>query len=288
MHVFVTGATGWVGSAVVDDLIGAGHQVTGLVRSEDKAAALAASGVRVVRGTLADIEVLQRAADAADAVVHTAFEHDFSRFAENCEQDRRVIEALGASLRGSARPLLVTSGLLGLAPGAHETDLPNSASPRKSESAARALAEQGVRAATVRLAPSVHGLGDHGFIPILVRMAKQTGVSAYLGEGGNRWSGVHRRDAARVYRLALESGVTSPVYHAVVDEAVAFKAIAETIGKRLGVPVESRDREYFGWFAMMAGADMSVSSAYTRELLDWTPQGPVLLADIDQSGYYAG
>ncbi|UOF15756.1 SDR family oxidoreductase [Lysobacter capsici] len=288
MHVFVTGATGWVGSAVVDDLIGAGHQVTGLVRSEDKAAALAASGVRVVRGTLADIEVLRRAADAADAVVHTAFEHDFSRFAENCEQDRRVIEALGASLRGSARPLLVTSGLLGLAPGAHETDLPNSASPRKSESAARALAEQGVRAATVRLAPSVHGLGDHGFVPILVRMAKQTGVSAYLGEGGNRWSGVHRRDAARVYRLALESGMTSPVYHAVADEAVAFKAIAETIGKRLGVPVESRDREHFGWFAMMAGADMSVSSAYTRELLDWTPQGPELLADIDQPGYYAG
>lgn len=288
MHVFVTGATGWVGSAVVDDLIGAGHQVTGLVRSEDKAAALAANGVRVVRGTLADIEVLQRAADAADAVVHTAFEHDFSRFAENCEQDRRVIEALGASLRGSARPLLVTSGLLGLAPGAHETDLPNSGSPRKSESAARALAEQGVRAATVRLAPSVHGLGDHGFVPILVRMAKQTGVSAYLGEGGNRWSGVHRRDAARVYRLALESGVTSPVYHAVADEAVAFKAIAETIGKRLGVPVESRDREHFGWFAMMAGADMSVSSAYTRELLDWTPQGPGLLADIDQPGYYAG
>lgn len=288
MHVFVTGATGWVGSAVVDDLIGAGHQVTGLVRSDDKAAALAANGVRVVRGTLADIEVLQRAADAADAVVHTAFEHDFSRFAENCEQDRRVIEALGASLRGSARPLLVTSGLLGLAPGAHETDLPNSGSPRKSESAARALAEQGVRAATVRLAPSVHGLGDHGFVPILVRMAKQTGVSAYLGEGGNRWSGVHRRDAARVYRLALESGVTSPVYHAVADEAVAFKAIAETIGKRLGVPVESRDREHFGWFAMMAGADMSVSSAYTRELLDWTPQGPGLLADIDQPGYYAG
>lgn len=288
MHVFVTGATGWVGSAVVDELIGAGHQVTGLVRSEDKAAALAASGVRVVRGTLADIEVLQRAADAADAVVHTAFEHDFSRFAENCEQDRRAIEALGASLRGSARPLLVTSGLLGLAPGAHETDLPNSGSPRKSESAARALAEQGVRAATVRLAPSVHGLSDHGFVPILVRMAKQTGVSAYLGEGGNRWSGVHRRDAARVYRLALESGVTSPVYHAVADEAVAFKAIAETIGKRLGVPVESRDREHFGWFAMMAGADMSVSSAYTRELLDWTPQGPGLLADIDQPGYYAG
>lgn len=288
MHVFVTGATGWVGSAVVDDLIGAGHQVTGLVRSEDKAAALAASGVRVVRGTLADIEVLRRAADAADAVVHTAFEHDFSRFAENCEQDRRVIEALGASLRGSTRPLLVTSGLLGLAPGAHETDLPNSGSPRKSESAARALAEQGVRAATVRLAPSVHGLGDHGFVPILVRMAKQTGVSAYLGEGGNRWSGVHRRDAARVYRLALERGVTSPVYHAVADEAVAFKAIAETIGKRLGVPVESRDREHFGWFAMMAGADMSVSSAYTRELLDWTPQGPGLLADIDQPGYYAG
>jgi len=288
MHVFVTGATGWVGSAVVDELIGAGHQVTGLVRGEDKVAALAANGVSVVRGNLAELDILRRAAANADAVVHTAFEHDFSRFAENCEQDRRVIEALGASLQGSARPLLVTSGLLGLAPGARETDLPNSGSPRKSESAARALAEQGVRAATVRLAPSVHGLGDHGFIPILVRLAKQTGVSAYLGEGGNHWSGVYRRDAARVYRLALERGVTSPVYHAVADEAVAFKAVAETIGKRLGVPVESRDREHFGWFAMMAGADMSVSSACTRELLDWTPQGPGLLADIDQPGYYAG
>lgn len=288
MHVLVTGATGWVGSAVVDELIGAGHHVTGLARSDDKAAALAARGIRVVRGTLADLDELQRAADAADAVVHTAFEHDFSRFAENCEQDRRAIEALGASLQGSQRPLLVTSGLLGLAPGAHETDVPNSGSPRKSESAARALADQGVRAATVRLAPSVHGLGDHGFVPILVRLAKQTGVSAYLGDGGNRWSGVYRHDAGRVYRLALESGVTSPVYHAVADEAVAFKAIAETIGKRLGLPVESRDREHFGWFAMMAGADMSASSAYTRELLDWTPQGPSLLADIDQPGYYTG
>ncbi|MCY1295772.1 hypothetical protein D9M70_451290 [compost metagenome] len=220
-------------------------------------------------------------------MIHTAFNHDFSKFIENAEQDRRVIEALGGALEGSNRPLLVTSGLSGLPRGATEADLPNPASPRKSEEAARAVAARGVRAATVRLAPSVHGLGDHGFVPILIRTAQQKGVSAYLGEGENCWAGVYRRDAARVYRLALEQGVTESVYHAVADEAVPFKAIAEVIGSRLGLPVESRDREHFGWFANMAGADMSVSSARTRELLGWKPEGPNLLADLDQPGYYA-
>ena len=287
MHVFITGATGWVGSAVVREWMGAGHQVTGLVRDADKAAHLAATGAKALRATLEDLDTLRAAASTADAVIHTAWGSDYSRFVENCEQDRRVIDALGAALEGSNRPLLVTSGLLGLPRGATESDLPSPASPRKSESTARAWAERGVRAATVRLAPSVHGLGDHGFVPILIRIAKQKGVSAYLGDGQNCWAGVHRQDAARVYRLALEQGVTEPVYHAVADEAVAFRAIAEVISHRLSVPVEPREREHFGWFAHFAGATMSVSSTHTRNLLKWKPQGPGLLADLDQSAYYA-
>ncbi|MGJ7607393.1 SDR family oxidoreductase [Variovorax sp. LT1R20] len=286
MNVFVTGATGWVGSAVVQELIGAGHAVTGLARSEDKAVALAAAGAKVLRATLEDLQALREAAAAADAVIHTAFNHDFSRFMENCEEDRRVIDALAGALQGSDRPLLVTSGLLGLPRGATESDLPNPASPRKSEPTARAWAERGVRAATVRLAPSVHGLGDHGFVPILVRLAREKGVSVFLDEGENCWAGVSRQDAARVYRLALEQGVSESVYHAVADERVPFKAIAEVIGRRLGLPTESREREHFGWFANMAGADMSVSSARTREMLGWKPRGPGLLVDLDQPGYY--
>lgn len=286
MHVFVTGATGWVGSKVVEDLIGAGHQVTGLARSEEKAAVLAASGARVLRATLDDLDALSAAAAAADAAIHTAFNHDFSRFVENAEQDRRVIEALGQALAHSSRPLLVTSGLSGLGKGATESAVPG-AGPRKSDATAKALAATGLRAATIRLAPSVHGVGDHGFMSILIRLARETGVSAYIGEGQNCWSAVAREDAARVYRLALEQGVGEAAYHAVAEEAVSFKSIAEAIGRRLGLPVESRDREHFGWFAMMAGADMSVSSATTRTVLGWQPQGPSLLADLDQAAYYA-
>ncbi len=291
MHIFVTGATGWVGSAVVGELVGAGHRVTGLARSDDKAAALAALGADVLRGTLDDLDALRRAASTADAVIHTAFNHDFSRFAENARQDRRAIETLGGALEGSQRPLIVTSGVALLAPGrvATEADVaPSDPSyPRKSEAAARALAQHGVRAATVRLAPSVHGLGDHGFIPILVRLAREKGVSAYIGEGLNRWPGVHRLDAARLYRLVLEHGATEAAYHAVADQGVVFKDIAEVIGRRLGLPVESRGREHFGWFADFAGADMAASSARTRSLLGWAPTGPDLLADIDQPGYYS-
>jgi len=280
--------TGWVGSAVVEDLLAAGHQVTGLARSADKAASLTASGAKAVHATLDDLDALQAAACAADAVIHTAWGSDYSKFIENCEQDRRVIDALGAALEGSNRPLLVTSGLLGLPRGATESDLPNPASPRKSEVTARAWTECGVRAATVRLAPSVHGLGDHGFVPILIRMAKQTGISAYLGDGQNCWAGVYRLDAARVFRLALEQGVTESVYHAVADEAVPFKAIAEVIGSRLDLPVELCEPEHFGWFAHFAGATMSVSSARTRELLGWKPQGSSLLVDLDRPSYYTG
>lgn len=287
MHVFVTGATGWVGSAVVNELIGAGHQVTGLARTEAKAALLSAAGAGVVCATLDDLKALAAAAASADAVIHTAFNHDFSNFQSSCELDRRVIAALGEALAGSKRPLIVTSGLLGMQRGATEADLPDPGSPRLSEAAARSVAQHGGRAATVRLAPSVHGIGDHGFVPILVRLAREKGVSAYLEGGENCWSGVHRLDAARVYRLALEEGVTQPVYHAVADEALPFKAIAEVIGRQLGLPVEPRGRDHFGWFAHFAGADMAVSSQQTREHLGWTPTGPGLLADLDQRAYYA-
>lgn len=287
MRVFVTGATGWVGSAVVADLLDAGHRVTGLARSSERARVLAAGGAEVVLGSLDDPDVLRNAAARADAVIHTAFDHDFSRFAENAAQDQRAIETLGQALAGSRRPLLVTSGLSGLQPGATEADIPGPGSPRKSEATARALAERGVQAATVRLPPSVHGIGDHGFVAILVRLARETGVSAYVGDGSNCWSGVHRLDAARVYRLALEQGVTKPVYHAVADEAVPFRAIAEAIGRHLGLPVEARPREHFGWFAMMAAAPMAASSALTRARLGWEPVGPGLIADLEQPAYYA-
>lgn len=290
MHVFVTGATGWVGSAVVNELIGGGHRVTGLSRSNEKATALAASGAAVLLGTLDDHDLLRSAAASADAVIHTAFNHDFSRFAENARQDERAIETLGGALEGSDKPLIVTSGVALLAPGriATEDDPPPSdpSFARRSEAAARALVERGVRAATVRLAPSVHGLGDHGFVSILIRLAREKGVSAYVDDGENRWPGVHRLDAARLYRLALEHGTTEAAYHAIADEGVPFRDIAAIIGRRLGVPVESRGRDHFGWFGTFAAADMPASSARTRSLLGWAPTGPGLLADVDRPGYY--
>jgi nucleoside-diphosphate-sugar epimerase len=290
MHVFVTGATGWVGSIIVRELLTAGHRVSGLARSADKAAALSAAGAQAVRGTLDDHETLTRAADSADAVIHTAFNHDFSRFADNARQDQRTIELFGDVLFGSRRPLLVTSGLAGFSTRGLITEVdepsPESTVPRRSEQTARALQVRGIRASTVRLPPSVHGLGEYGFIPILTRLAREKGVSAYVGDGANRWAGVHRLDAGRVYRLALEHGATEAAYHAVADEGLAFKDIAEVIGRRLGLPVEPRGPEHFGWFTHFAGANMCASSARTRELLGWRPQQPGLLADIDQAGYF--
>ncbi|MFT3989342.1 SDR family oxidoreductase [Aestuariivirga sp.] len=285
MHVFITGATGWVGSAVTDELLKAGHQVTGFVRDKNKAAALSAAGGRIIEGTLDDLDVFRKAASSADAVIHAAFNHDFSKFMEGVAQDQRVIETLGSALQGSDRPMLVTSGLLGLSAGATEKDIPGPG-PRKSEPTARALAERGIKVATVRLASCVHGIGDWGFVPMLARMARQTGVSAYIGGAGNNWSGVHRLDAAKVYRLALEQGISEAAYHAVADEAVPFKTIAELIGRHLGLPVEARDRDHFGGFAHFAGAELSASSAKTRSVLGWNPTGPSLIADIDQPGYY--
>ncbi len=290
MHVFVTGATGWVGSVLVADLLGAGHRVSGLARAEDKAAALRAKGADAVLGSLDDLEVLRRAAGYADAVIHTAFNHDFSKFAENSEQDRRAIEALGEAIEGSDKPFLITSGVALLAPGrvAAETDMPASdpSYPRQSEAAAIELRDRRMRASTVRLAPSVHGVGDHGFMRILADLAREKGVSAYIGDGLNRWPAVHRLDAARLYRLALEQGATEPAYHAAAEEGIAFKDIAAALGRHLGLPVEPRDASHFGWFAGFAGADMPASSARTRALLGWRPTALGLLEDLADPAYF--
>lgn len=292
MRVFVTGGTGWVGSVVVDDLLGAGHQVLGLARSDNAAAALAAKGADVLRGTLDDLDRLTEAAGHADAVIHLAFNHDFSKFAENAEQERRAIEAMGDALVGTDKPILVTAGLALLTPGrvVTEADMPpfDPNFPRLNEVAAAALAERGVRVGSVRLAPTVHGVGDQLFLAILAGLARQTGVSAYVGDGANRWPAVHVSDAGRLYGLALEAGAPARFYHACAEDGIPFRAIAEAIGRALGLPAESRPPEHFGALAVFAGADAPASSARTRELTGWEPTGPTLLADLAEPGYFAG
>ena len=293
MRVFVTGSTGWVGSAVVQELIAAGHAVTGLARSREKADALAKAGMAVQLGSITDLDLIREAASGADGVIHCAFNHDFSRFLENCAEDERAIGAMGAALEGSDRPLLVTSGMALIAPGrlADEDDATAPHFPRRSEAAALALLDKGVKAGAVRLPPSVHGLGDHGFVPRLIAIAREKGVAAYVGDGSNRWAGVHRLDAAKVYRLALEGGVTRSAYHAIGDEGVPFKDIAAVIGRRLGVPVASKTpeeaAEHFGWMAPFAGMDLAASGEKTKALLGWAPVERGLVADLDQPGYFA-
>ncbi len=296
MRIFVTGATGFIGSAIVPQLINAGHQVLGLTRSDAGAKSLTAAGAQVHRGDLSDLESLRKGAELSDGVIHTAFIHDFSRFQEVCEVDRRAIEALGSALSGSGRPLLVTSGTA-MANGAEgrpatEQDAPESshAIPRvASELAAAAFAAEGVRVGVIRL-PQVHNTFKQGLVTYAIEIARQKGVSAYIGDGRNRWPAVHVLDAARLYRLALENLETGARYHAVAEEGVPMRNIAEVIGRGLKVPVISVSPEeapaHFGSLAAFAGRDLPASGALTQEQLAWRPTGPGLIADLEQMRYH--
>ncbi len=290
MRVFVTGATGFVGSAVVRELLGAGHAVLGLTRSDAGAAALASAGAEAHRGDLQDLESLRRGAAAADAVIHAGFVHDWANFAASCEIDRRAIEALGAALAGSQRPMLVTSGLATVAEGrlATENDDPLPASdayPRASETTAEALARRGLRVSTVRL-PQVHDTEKQGLVSFLIAVAREKGVAAYVGPGRNRWAAVHVRDTARLYRLALEKGEAGARYHVVGEEGVPLREIAEAIGREMNLPVRSiapdEAAAHFGFLGAFVARDLTGASALTQQRMGWTPTGPGLLADLEQ------
>jgi nucleoside-diphosphate-sugar epimerase len=294
MRVFVTGATGFIGSAVVPELINAGHQVLGLTRSEAGAKALAAAGAEVHRGDLEDLESLRSGAAKSDGVIHLAFNHDFSKFAANCELDKNAIETLGSVLAGSDRPLIVTAGTAGLAaPGqvATEDDMvpPNFPFPRVSEQTALSLLSKGVRASVMRL-PQVHDPVKQGLVTYSILVAREKGVSAYVGDGSNRWPAAHVSDTARLYRLALEKHTAGAIYHAVAEEGVSARDIAEVIGRGLKIPVVSMSPDeaaaHFGWLAMFVGRDMPASSAQTRERLGWHPTGPGLIADLERMNYF--
>jgi nucleoside-diphosphate-sugar epimerase len=294
MRIFLTGATGFIGSAIVPELINAGHQVLGLTRSDAGAQALKAAGAEAHQGDLEDLESLRRGAAVSDGVIHCAFNHDFSKFVENCENDRRAIEAMGDVLVGSDRPLLITSGtgMGNAAPGQPATedhfDL-NHPNPRAaSEKAGAAVLHRGVNVSVVRL-PQVHDTVKQGLITYAVARAREKGVSAYIGDGLNRWPAAHVIDVAHLYRLALEKHEAGSRYNAVAEEGISMREIAEVVGRGLKVPAVSLSPEeaqaHFGWLAMFAGNDMPASSAHTRQRLGWHPTGPGLIADLEQMRY---
>jgi nucleoside-diphosphate-sugar epimerase len=306
MRVFVTGASGWIGSAVVPELLGAGHQVVGLARSDASAEALSAAGAGVCRGTIDDLETLRDAAAASDGVIHLAFKHDIAfsgRFQDATDADRRAVETLADALAGSGRPLVIASGTLGLVPGRVATERdglrPDAATAhvsgglRTRQGTARltlSLADRGVRSCVLRLAPTVHGEGDNGFMASIVGVARRTGVAGYLGDGSNRWSAVHRLDAAVLFRLALENAPAGSALHAVADEGVPIRAVAEVIGRHLDLPVApvaAEDAEaHFTWLAGLIGLDSPASSTLTRELMGWRPEQPGLIDDLDKGHYF--
>ena len=293
MRVFLTGASGWIGSVIARDLLAAGHSVAGLVRSKEKGDALAAVGGMPLVGALGDLDALRRGAAEADGVIHTAFGLDLSRIDELADEDRTTIETFGEVFAGSTRPIVVTSGFLQLTgETATEEDRPAviPAFPRASEQTAFALAERGLHASVVRNPRSVHGKGEtHGFVPMLAAVAREKGVSAYVGDGQNLWPSVHRLDAARVYRLALERGARGEAYHAVAEEGVPYREIAEAIGRQLGIPAKPLTPEeaeaHFGPLAMWVGNNGPASSAWTAETLGWKPEQVGIVADIERSDY---
>ncbi len=306
MRVFVTGASGWIGSAVVPELIGAGHQVTGLARSDASAAALTAAGAQVHRGTLDDPGSLRSAAAVSDGVIHLAFKHDLAfsgDFQGAADADRRAVETFGEALAGSGRPFVIASGTLGLAPERVGTERdghgpgPAAAAlgrgPQTRLATAEitlSLASRSVRSSVLRLPPTVHGEGDNGFMAALVGIARDKGVSGYIGDGSNRWPAVHRLDAAHLFRLALENAPAGSTLHAIADEGVPIRAIAEVIGRHLGFPVAAVSpadaAEHFGWLAGYLAADSPASSTLTRELLGWQPAHPGLIDDLDKGRYF--
>ncbi len=296
MRIFLTGGTGFVGSAVMKELIDAGYEIIALARSEAAANLLRDEGVQVYFGNLEEPESLRKGIELADGVIHTAFNHDFSNFKNNCEMDRRVIEAIGTMIKGSNHPFLITSAIGVLPQGklVTEENMPDfglSAHFRAAtEEAAELVRKNGGRVSVIRLAPTVHGEGDHNFIPTLIKIAREKGVSAYIGEGENRWPAVHRLDAAKLYRLILENDYNGERFHAVGEEGIPFKEIAYAIGRGLNVPVVSitaeKATEHFGWFSNFAKLDIPASNRLTREKLGWQPSQDGLLEDLLEGHYF--